>query len=153
MGQVGLEISKYWSTASNADAAQSLGILTVGEGVAASSISGQRLLGDVNGVLLRNLNGGGLLDYTGDMTVKDRAGHSTTISGLGDVETISEMVKRINQQLSDAGVQAEVQIAESDNGLTVIDKTGTMDQSAVLEITGLLAVSLGIVQFGGKRQN
>ncbi|MDG2053518.1 MAG: flagellar filament capping protein FliD [Phycisphaerales bacterium] len=143
-GTGGVGNLKVLSTASNANAAQSLGILTVGEGVAASSISGQRLLGDVNGVLLRNLSGGGLLDYTGDMTVKDRAGHSTTISGLGDVETISEMVKRINQQLSDAGVQAEVQIAESDNGLTVIDKTGTMDQSAVLEITGLLAVSLGI---------
>ena len=79
------------------------------------------------------------------MTIKDRAGNSTTISGLGDVETISEMVKRINQQLSDGGVQVEVQIKESDNGLTVIDKTGIMDQSAVLEITGALANSLGIV--------
>ncbi len=136
---------KVLSTASNSNAAQSLGLLTLEEGVSDSSISGQRLLGDVDGVLLRNLNGGGLLDYSGEMTVKDRIGNSTTISGLGDAETISEIVNRINQQLSDGGVQVEVQIAESDNGLTVIDKTGTMDQSALLEITGALANSLGIL--------
>ncbi|MEX0586527.1 MAG: flagellar cap protein FliD N-terminal domain-containing protein, partial [Pirellulales bacterium] len=83
-------------------------------------VTGGRLLGGLNSVLLANLGGGNGLGSLGDLDIQDRAGNDDTVN-LAGAETLQDVVDRINQ--STIGVRASVN--SSRTGILLADTTGS----------------------------
>lgn len=127
------------SVGSNANTAEALGIATAG--FAGATLSGDRLIAQINSVLVRNLNGGaGLTDTS--FAVSPRDGNNTIVdlSAL-DLQnaSLAEVVDAVNTQL--AGFDITIGLNRAGNGLSVTDTSGG---TGSLTISGTLAEELGI---------
>ncbi|MFU8830399.1 MAG: flagellar filament capping protein FliD, partial [Phycisphaerales bacterium] len=138
-------IAEGATDSSIANTAKALGFAgMIGDGVAAPSFSGDRLLAGLNTVLNRNLNGGSGLNSS-DLVITDRAGNSVDLSAsitstdLGG--SLSSLVGKINFELADRGVGVRIEMNSAGNGLRAIDSTGGITN---LTIAGDLAAQLGI---------
>lgn len=82
-------------------------------------ITGRRLLGGLQGVLLASLNGGKGLGDLGTLELTDRAGASAQVD-LSGAETLFEVLQRINA----AGIGISAQVNRAANGIELRDTTG-----------------------------
>jgi flagellar hook-associated protein 2 len=137
----GADNLKILSTAANPYAAAALGIATDAAGVASSTIDGTRLVASLGSVLTKNINGGSGLGSATSITIKDRAGTQVTVNSLNTYDSLSEMVKAINDQASAAGVLVNVSLNNAGNGLQATDTSGGAEN---LVISGDGATALGI---------
>ena len=129
------------STAANPYAARDLGLDTGAAGIAGSIVSGRRLIASLNSVLVGNLNGGTGLDGATSISITDRSGASFALANLDTYSSVSELMQAINDAALAGGVDIDVSLNASGNGLLVTDASGG---SANLIITGDAAEALGI---------
>lgn len=132
---------KIRRTVSNQHAASALGIETDETGVAASTIDGSRLVASLGSVLTKNINGGSGLGSASSITIKDRAGSQVTVNSLNTYDSLSDLIKAINDQATAAGVQVAVSLNGSGNGLKATDTSGGAEN---LVISGDAAAALGL---------
>jgi flagellar hook-associated protein 2 len=127
------------STAGNPTAADDLGIETTGAG---TIYDGARLIGGLDSVLTRSINGGTGLGGATTITIDDRGGLLTsTVNDLDTYETVGEMIDAINLEAVTQGVQVAVSINDNGNGLKAVDTSGGTNN---LRITGDGAAALGL---------
>jgi flagellar hook-associated protein 2 len=141
-------IAEGATAGSTADTAQGLGLSgLIGAGTTSASFTGNRLVGGLNTVLTRNINGGEGLKTT-DMTITDRAGNSLDLSGVltsADLNgSLNSLVSAINDGLSGAGVNARVEVNSAGNGLRAVDTSGAT--AGNFTIAGTLAGELGLTK-------
>lgn len=125
-------------------AAEDLGIATPETGVSDPVFQGRRLLGGMNTVLLRSLQGGSGGDGTGRITggtiqLTDRAGTSAQISIASDA-TLQEVLDQINT----AGIQIQASVNQAGNGILLTDTSGGTGNLVIADVTGDAAAKLGI---------
>lgn len=118
--------------------AADLGLL--GSGAAGASVDGRRLLADLNGTLLRNINGGSGLGGAGtiDFTARDGATFSIDVSGA---ETVNQLIDLINADAGNAG-RVVASLNDAGNGLTLTDTTGATASNLI--VAGDAADALGL---------
>jgi len=115
--------------------ARDLGILGTGTG----GLTGQRVLAGLNTTLLSNINGGsGLTGDALDFTLRD--GNALSISGLSSKSTLSELVKAINSDATNAGRIT----AKLDTNGTKLVLTDTTGGAGALVVGGSAAAELGV---------
>jgi len=125
-------------------AAEDLGIATPETGVSDPVFQGRRLLGGMNTVLLRSLQGGSGGDGTGRITggtiqLTDRAGASAQVSIAADA-TLQEVLNQINT----AGIQIQASVNQAGNGILLTDTSGGTGNLIIADVTGDAAAKLGI---------
>jgi len=130
-------------SAQNPSFAENLGIATGAAGVASSDYTGERLVGDLNSVLLKTLNGGdGIGASVTTLTVQDRSGATTDVLiDPSSYETVTELLDAINRELSDNAVDVTIGLNTSGNGLQAIDGSGG---NGNLQLSGDGAATLGL---------
>lgn len=138
-------IAEGATDSSIANTARGLGLAgLVGAGITDASFSGDRLVGGLNTVLTRNLNGGNGLNST-DLVITDRSGNTFDLSGAltaADLNgSLSSLVSTINTQLGGAGVGVRFEVNSTGNGLRAVDTSGGIGN---LTIAGDLADQLGL---------
>lgn len=94
-------------------------------------ISGRRLLGGLQGVLLASLDGGKGLGELGTLELTDRAGFTAQVD-LAGAETVSEVLGRINA----AGIGIWAQVNRAGNGIELRDTTGQSGDLVVASADG-----------------
>jgi flagellar hook-associated protein 2 len=99
--------------------AADLGLLGSG-----ANISGSRIFAEMNTTLTSSLNGGSGIGGDGTLTVTDRNGNSTTVTGLGSAETTDDLLRSINDQLAGAGVGVTFGIGSNGIGFSATDTSG-----------------------------
>ncbi|MDY7108643.1 MAG: flagellar filament capping protein FliD [Planctomycetota bacterium] len=129
------------STGSNPDAASDLGIDTGAGGVASATLNGDRLLGAIDSVLVKSLNGGDGLDGATTITISDRDNDEFTVVTLDTYESLSELMTFLNEEAAANGVDVEIGLNASGNGLLVTDTSGGTNN---LTISGDGATALGL---------
>ncbi len=130
-------------SASGRTTAADLGIETAPAGVsAAAPYEGLRLLGGINSVLTRSLNGGAGLT-SDEFTFTDRLGNTTTLNVSQDAinGSLTDVIEEINATLQATGVGVRVGVNAAGNGLAASDISGG---SGLLSIAGAGAEALGI---------
>lgn len=128
-------------TTANPHAAAQLGIETDPAGVAASTVSGQRLIASLNSVLVSSLNGGAGLNGATTISITDRAGVNFSLNNLDTFDSLSDIVGAINSAATAAGAGISVSLNNAGNGLSVTDTSGGVSN---LIIDGDAATALGI---------
>jgi len=83
-------------------------------------ITGRRLLGGLQTVLLSSLNGGKGVGQLGTLQLTDRSGASATVD-LSAAETLDDVVQAINA----AGIGITARVNDARNGLLLTDTTGS----------------------------
>jgi flagellar hook-associated protein 2 len=121
----------------------------LGLNVAASgnTISGASLLGGINSVLLRNLNGGQGITQTGQIQLQDRTGLTATIDLTG-AQSLDQVITAINSAKTTGGqkLNLSASIDPSGDGIEVSDTSGSTANNLVVQDVGggTLATQLGI---------
>ncbi len=112
------------------------------------SVTGGRLIGGLDSVLLSTLNGGsGLSLEAGTINVTDRAGNSTTVdlSNVGQMETLDHLMQAFNGQFYEDGVKVRLQLNSSKTGLALVDQSNGYASNLIVEdATGNIAETLGL---------
>lgn len=119
---------------SKIDGSQTLRDLGFTEGTYDSPVSGRRIIGGVDGVLLSSLNGGAGFQ-PGQISIQ--AGAGSVVLDLSDTETLNEVIERINQVSQDEGLGIEAGY----------DHTGT--RLVIGSIDGVTEISISDVAGGG----
>lgn len=119
-------------------AAQDLGLAVAASG---DTLSGDRVLGGLDSVLLRTLGGGHGLGALGQVSITDRSGTSTTVD-LSAAETLSEVVDLLNA----ASVNIKAEINSARNGIKIVDESGGTGSFVIADGADSLATAtkLGI---------
>jgi flagellar hook-associated protein 2 len=136
-------------TLSVADENQASVVQELGLNVAASgnTISGVSLLGGINSVLLRNLNGGQGITQTGQIQLQDRTGLTATIDLTG-AQSLDQVISAINSAKTTGGqkLNLSASIDPSGDGIEVSDTSGSTANNLVVQDVGggTLATQLGI---------
>lgn len=111
-----------------------------------STLTGNRLTGGLNSVLLRNLNGGQGIETLGEISLTDRAGNTATID-LAGAESLDEVLAAINSA-EDNGTPLELtaRISGSGAGIEIVDTSGaTAGNLIIADVNGgTTAADLGI---------
>ncbi len=129
--------------------AADLGVLTSDTGVAASTISGRRLIASLGSSLSSNLNGGSGITETALSITSRKASDPTvniTLSASALTGSLFDITSEINAALSAQSVSVRVRVNSIGNGLEVIDSTGVSDRDLV--VSGAAAAELGIATAG-----
>ena len=125
----------------NSDVVRTLGLTTTAAG---TTLTGERLHGGLNSVLLRNLNGGAGIDTPGLIAITDGNGDIAAID-LTAAETLQDVVDAINGAVTSLpgplGVTAAID--EAGTGLILTDTTGVGTLS-VVDTVGTSAADLGL---------
>jgi len=119
----------------DSQAAGDLGILGVSS---TGTVTGQRLLGGLNTVLIRSLNGGSGVDL-GTVQITDRSGAAATVD-LSNVETVWELLDALNG----AGVAISAGLNGSGTRLVIADGSGGTGNLVIEDVSGSAAADLGI---------
>ncbi len=119
--------------------AQDLGFQVGTPYAEASLVQGRRLIADLNGTLVSNLNGRSGLTGDGQLLITSRDGTALSFD-LSGAETVSEILRTINDDATNAG-RIVATLNDAGTGLLITDTTGG---SSNLVITGDAATSLGI---------
>ena len=109
------------SGANGSLAAQDLGL--VGS-TTTGSITGSQILSGLKTVLLSSLNGGQGLGSLGTLQLTDRSGTTTSVD-LSGAQTLDDVMDDINTQTAKAGVGITASINSSDDGIQLVDSTGS----------------------------
>ncbi len=104
-------------SASDSEAAEALGIAGAAVG---GTITGRRILGGVQSVLLSTLNGGNGYGELGEIELTDRSGDSATVD-LSACETLEDVVDAINA----AAVDIAASVNDAKNGIKLVDQSGS----------------------------
>ncbi len=136
------------------EAANSLGLATEEIGVAANNVRGTNLQRKyvATGTLLKDLNGGNALG-TGTFRLTDGFGASTTINFGEDSQTVYDLIREINGQASSAGLNLEIDINETGDGLVIREKDGQPAGTQAIrveDVEGSVASALRLEGEGGK---
>ncbi len=111
-----------------------------------NTISGERIVGGLASVLLRNLNGGQGFDQLGSISLTDRSG-KTAVVDLSAATSLSDVINAINQA-EDGGVKLNLTAAYDDQGtgLRIVDTTAAPTGNLTIADVGgsTLATQLGI---------
>jgi flagellar hook-associated protein 2 len=110
-------------------------------GEASTNIPGRRVLSSMGSVLVGGLLGGQGLRGADSITITDKAGNSTVITGLSSQTTLDGLMESINTSLSDAGVGVRIDLGPAGTGVAVTDSSGG---GGSLAVSGDLATELGI---------
>jgi flagellar hook-associated protein 2 len=109
-------------------------------------ITGSRVLGGLDTVLLSSLNGGQGIGELGSLSLTDRSGATATVD-LSGAETLQNVIDSINA--AGLGISASISVAKT--GITLTDTTGSTSSNLIVasaasdESLGLdTAASLGI---------
>ncbi|MCL2346666.1 MAG: flagellar filament capping protein FliD [Planctomycetaceae bacterium] len=150
-------------TENNSSALFSLGL--VPKGVTAVSttgdtIPGSRIIGGLNTVLLRSLDGGSgiMLNQPNDqgqlasqlsIAVKDLAGNQATLNftdeEVAGIETLDQYVKAVNDKLAVTNVKLKVQLNSAKTGLEIADSSnGTGTGITFKDLTGQMASAMNL---------
>lgn len=119
----------------DSQAAGDLGILGVSS---TGTVTGQRLWGGLNTVLIRSLNGGSGVDL-GTVRITDRSGAAATVD-LSNVETVWELLDALNG----AGVAVSAGLNGSGTRLVITDGSGGTGNLVIEDVSGSAAADLGI---------
>jgi len=119
------------------DAASAGGVLT-----------GNRLTGGLDSVLLRNLRGGQGIETLGEISITDRSGQTATID-LSGAETLTDVLEAINNAVDDVSgdpLKIQASINGRGNGLVIADTSGETASNLVISDVGgsTVAADLGI---------
>ena len=106
-----------------------------------SITTGGRVLSGFGSALLSNINGGAGLNGAGTIIITDSSENSLEITGLDSVETVSELINTVNDQLQSAGVAVTMSLDSARSGVVFTDNAAGESE---LGITGSLAVQLGV---------
>ncbi len=119
-------------------AAADLGLTSA---AANGEITGRRLISDLNGTLLRSLNGGQGITELGQISITDRAGNQSTFD-LSGAQTLSDVLSALQAQPGGAQIQAKL----SDSGLGIVleDISGGDGTLTVEDVAGTTAQDLKI---------
>lgn len=90
-------------------------------------ITGRRLLGGTQSVLLSSLDGGSGLGPLGMMQLTDRSGASDTVD-LSQAETLDDVIQRIDA----AGVGILARVNQAGNGIELVDTTGAYASNMIV---------------------
>ncbi|MGQ9574488.1 MAG: flagellar filament capping protein FliD [Thermoguttaceae bacterium] len=91
-------------------------------------ITGRRLLGGLQGVLLSSLNGGKGFGQLGLVRLTDRSGASATVD-LAAAETLADLLAAINA----AGIGISARVNDARNGILLTDTTGAAGNLVVAD--------------------
>ncbi|MEO0513188.1 MAG: flagellar filament capping protein FliD [Planctomycetota bacterium] len=135
-----VEINDRTSGGITTTTATDLGLATAS--TTSTTISGSRIFGGLNTVLLSSLNGGSGLSGDGQLQVTDRSGTSKTID-VSAASTLSAVVDLINQD-SDLSITASIN--SRGTGLLLTDTSGSTSSNLIVVGTNGsdTAASLGI---------
>lgn len=113
---------------------------------AGTTLTGNRVAGGVNSVLLRNLRGGAGIDQTGQISLTDRDGNTATLDLTG-AESLDEVIAAINSA-EDNGTPLGLSARINDRGTGIIveDTTGGSASNLIIADVGgsTLATQLGL---------
>jgi flagellar hook-associated protein 2 len=118
-------------------------------GVSASgnTITGNSLLGGINSILLRNLNGGQGVGQTGQLQLQDRTGLNATVDLTGD-QSLDQVLYAINNATTTGGQKLNLtaQVNASGTGIEINDTSGSSAANLVVQDVGgsTVASDLGI---------
>lgn len=117
-------------------AAADLGLL--GRPTVNGAVNGRRLLGGLETVLLRSLNGGAGV-AAGTIEITDRAGTTAQVD-LSAAQTLEDIIAALNA----AGTGISASISPSGLGLRLTDNSGGTGNLRIADVTGTAAADLGI---------
>jgi flagellar hook-associated protein 2 len=124
-----------------------VGALGLNVAASGNTITGQPLLGGINSVLLRNLNGGQGITQTGQIQLQDRTGATATIDLTG-ATSLDQVIAAINNATTTGGQKLALtaSIDASGTGIEVTDTSGSTANNLVIQDVGggTLATQLGI---------
>ncbi len=124
-------------TALNASrAAEDLGLLG---SVAADTLAGDRVVSELNTVLLRSLNGGSGI-AAGSIALTNRLGVSADVD-LSTAKNLSEVISAINA----SGISVTASLNKAGTGLMLTDSSGGAGSLSVAEVDSTTAADLGIL--------
>jgi MFS family permease len=90
-------------------------------GVEDSVFDSRRIISDLSGRRVGELNRGRGLEGGTSLSITDRAGRSVTISNLDAVETARGLIHRLQAEADAAGVAVRIDLNPAGNGLRIID--------------------------------
>lgn len=124
--------------------APALDDLGLPKGTFNAPVTGSRLLGGIDSVLLRTLNGG--QGINAGQVYLEAGGQSTTVDLTG-VETLQGAVDRINDAFSTANIAAEVSYDSTGTRLVASSHDG-VTPLRIADLTGNFALTAGIQETG-----
>lgn len=127
------------SSASGTTAAEDLGLAGT---TAGDTLTGGRVLADINDSLLSSLNGGSGV-AGGSISITDRSGNTSTIDLTG-AESLNDIIDAIN---NDATLNVTARVADNGTSLVLSDTTGT-GSLVVQDVDSTTAADLGIETAG-----
>jgi flagellar hook-associated protein 2 len=124
-----------------------VGALGLSAAASGNTISGNQLVGGINSVLLRNLNGGQGITQAGQISLQDRSGQTATIDLTG-AQSLDEVINAINNATTSGGqkLHLSAEIDPAGDGIEVSDTSGSTANNLVIQDVGgsTLATQLGI---------
>ncbi len=127
------------ASASGTTAAEDLGLAGT---TAGDTLTGGRVLADINDSLLSSLNGGSGV-AGGSISITDRSGNTSTID-LAGAESLNDVIDAIN---NDATLNVTARVADNGTSLVLSDTTGT-GSLVVQDVDSTTAADLGIETAG-----
>jgi len=104
-------------------------------------ITGRRLIGGIQTVLMSTLGGGSGVGELGEISITDRAGNSATVD-LSGAETLNEVLDAIN--VADIGIRAGVNASKT--GIELTDTSGGLGNLIVADADATsTATNLGLL--------
>lgn len=132
------------SDINGASVINALGLDTTASG---NTLTGDRLGGGLNTVLLRNLRGGDGVGTLGSLSLTDRAGRTTTVD-LSNATTLDDVLYAINQATDGSSNKLSLSATLNDagNGVKITDTSGSTTSNLVIADVGpgTIAADLGI---------
>ena len=111
------------------------------------TLTGNRLSGGLNSVLLRNLKGGAGITQKGQISLTDRAGTTATID-LGQAETLDDVLQAINgaKSVGDVKLTLQAKLNSAKTGIVITDTSGSTASNLIISDVGgsTVAADLGI---------
>jgi flagellar hook-associated protein 2 len=134
-------------TVSNENQASVVNELGLNVAASGNAISGNALLGGINSVLLRNLNGGQGITQTGQIQLQDRTGLTATVDLTG-AQSLDQVINAINSATTAGGQKLNLtaSIDSAGDGIQVTDTSGSTANNLEIQDVGgsTLATQLGI---------
>lgn len=131
---------KVEPTQANPAAASALGLeKEVGD---SNILNGDRIISDLNGMTVAQINQGRGLMGGSNLTITDRLGKSLTLTGLDECTTVRQITDRIAAAAEAQDMQLQIKVNTPGNGLRISDLTDTEEGHVI--ITGDAAAPLGI---------
>ncbi len=115
--------------------------------VSGSTITGNRLTGGMNSVLLRNLRGGQGISQLGSISLTDRSGQTATVD-LSSAETLTDVIEAINSaQDTGSDLFLKASLNSQKNGILITDTSGATTSNLIIAdvASSTVAADLGIV--------